>query len=102
MLGVTAVFLDDSVDTILLGVQLERGMPDADHHDLPYARGGEAPVENLRFVCRAHNARAERDYGRTFMRADERKCAVRSMISRRSESKFDPRGTQGWDEDGRE
>src|SRR5262249_37701102 len=46
----------------------ERGFLELHHHD-PFARGGEATVENLRLVCRAHNALfAERDYGRTFMR----------------------------------
>jgi hypothetical protein len=40
------------------------------HHDEPYARGGEATVENVRLVCRAHNALfAERDYGKAFMRS---------------------------------
>jgi 5-methylcytosine-specific restriction endonuclease McrA len=47
----------------------ERGFLELHHHDRPYARGGEATVENLRLVCSAHNALfAERDYGRQFMR----------------------------------
>jgi hypothetical protein len=39
------------------------------HHHEPFARGGEATVENLRLSCRAHNLfLAELDYGRGFMR----------------------------------
>jgi DNA mismatch repair ATPase MutL len=48
----------------------ERGFLELHHHELPYARGGEATIENLRLVCRAHNALfAERDFGRTWMRS---------------------------------
>jgi hypothetical protein len=46
-----------------------RGFLELHHHD-PYARGGEATVENLRLVCRSHNALfAEREFGRSFMRS---------------------------------
>jgi hypothetical protein len=39
------------------------------HHNVTFARGGAATVENLRLTCRAHNAfLAEQDYGRAFMR----------------------------------
>ena len=35
------------------------------HHERAFARGGSATVENLRLLCRAHNALfAERDFGR--------------------------------------
>ena len=35
------------------------------HHVVPYARGGEATVENIQLRCRAHNAHeAELAYGR--------------------------------------
>jgi hypothetical protein len=38
------------------------------HHDIPFAKGGPATVENLRLVCRAHNAWfAERDFGKPLM-----------------------------------
>src|SRR4051812_24072284 len=48
----------------------ERGFLELHHHDRPYARGGKATVENLRLVCRAHNALfAERDFGRAWMRS---------------------------------
>src|SRR3954466_10147068 len=48
----------------------ERGFLELHHHDRPYARGGKATVENLRLVCRAHNALfAERDFGRALMRS---------------------------------
>jgi hypothetical protein len=48
----------------------ERGFLELHHHDVPYARGGSATLENLRLVCRAHNALfAERDYGPRFMRS---------------------------------
>ncbi|MPY86910.1 MAG: hypothetical protein GEU99_03215 [Luteitalea sp.] len=34
------------------------------HHTVPFAVGGEASVENLRLLCRAHNAhQAKRDFG---------------------------------------
>ena len=48
----------------------ERGFLEFHHHDIPYAKGGEATADNIRLVCRAHNALlAERDFGRTFMRS---------------------------------
>jgi hypothetical protein len=48
----------------------ERGFLEFHHHDIPYAKGGEATAENIRLVCRVHNALfAERDFGRTFMRS---------------------------------
>jgi hypothetical protein len=48
----------------------ERGFLEFHHHDIPYAKGGAATIENIRLVCRAHNALlAERDFGRTFMRS---------------------------------
>ena len=38
------------------------------HHVAPYGRGGGHSVENLRLVCRVHNAHyAEKDYGRDVM-----------------------------------
>jgi hypothetical protein len=48
----------------------ERGFLELHHHDQPYARGGEATVENLRLVCRAHNGLfADHDFGKAFMRS---------------------------------
>jgi 5-methylcytosine-specific restriction endonuclease McrA len=42
------------------------------HHDHAYARGGRHDVDNIRLLCRAHNALlAERDFGRPFMRAKQ-------------------------------
>jgi hypothetical protein len=39
------------------------------HHHEPFARGGDASVDNLRLSCRAHNQfLAELDYGRCYMR----------------------------------
>jgi hypothetical protein len=39
------------------------------HNHEPFARGGEASVDNLRLSCRAHNQYlAELDYGRGYMR----------------------------------
>ena len=47
----------------------ERGFLEL-HHDIPYARGGKTTAENLRLVCRSHNALfAERDFGAGFMRS---------------------------------
>ena len=40
------------------------------HHEHAFALGGPTTVENLRLVCRAHNAfYAERDFGREHMRS---------------------------------
>jgi len=45
-----------------------RGLLEVHHHDTPYALGGAATVDNLRLMCRTHNAlHAERDFGRDFM-----------------------------------
>jgi hypothetical protein len=34
------------------------------HHDEPHGIGGEATVENIKLLCRAHNAfESERFYG---------------------------------------
>jgi hypothetical protein len=69
----------------------ERSFLELHHHEQPYARGGEATVENLRLTCRAHNALyAERDYGRTFMRSKRMNARDRSTNSSQNESKFDP------------
>lgn len=39
------------------------------HHEDPHAHGGPATVDNIRLLCRAHNAlMAERDFGRDFIR----------------------------------
>ena len=47
----------------------ERGFLER-HHSVPYARGGRATADNLKLVCRAHNALfAERDFGRSYMHA---------------------------------
>jgi len=40
------------------------------HHERAFALGGPPTVENLRLVCRAHNALfAERDFGREYVRS---------------------------------
>jgi hypothetical protein len=39
------------------------------HHITPFARGGEATLENICLMCRSHNSLiAERDYGREFVK----------------------------------
>lgn len=39
------------------------------HHEVPFARGGDHSPDNVRLLCRAHNAyRAELDYGREVIR----------------------------------
>jgi hypothetical protein len=64
----------------------QRGFLEFHHHDIPYAKGGEATVANIRLVCRVHNALfAERDFGRTFMRskllhARERTAQTRELV----------------------
>lgn len=46
-----------------------------DHHPVPFGRGGEHTPENLRLLCRAHNAwTAERDYGRAVIHAQARRA----------------------------
>ena len=56
-----------------------RGFLELHHHDVPFARGGEATVEHLRLVCRAHNALfAERDDGSAFVRS-KRDSAASSL-----------------------
>jgi hypothetical protein len=50
----------------------ERGFLEV-HHEMPYARGGTATPDNLRLVCRSHNALfADRDFGREFMLAKQK------------------------------
>jgi 5-methylcytosine-specific restriction endonuclease McrA len=40
------------------------------HHVVPFGRGGDHSVENLRLMCQSHNSyQAEVDYGRTFIEA---------------------------------
>jgi hypothetical protein len=59
-----------------------RGFLELHHHEVTYARGGEASVENLRLMCRCHNALlAERDYGARYM-----KWRASSAISDRTAS----------------
>ncbi|HET6331814.1 MAG TPA: HNH endonuclease signature motif containing protein [Polyangiales bacterium] len=51
------------------------------HHIIPFARGGEATLENICLMCRAHNALiAERDYNREFVK---RRIAVRGAAAPR-------------------
>jgi hypothetical protein len=39
-------------------------------HIVPFARRGEMTLDNLRLMCRAHNALlAERDYGRDYVKS---------------------------------
>ncbi|HET8937747.1 MAG TPA: hypothetical protein VFN67_30090 [Polyangiales bacterium] len=59
-----------------------RGFLEVHHHNTAFARGGEATVENLRLVCRAHNLFfAERDYGRGLMQSKMREAAARKQLS---------------------
>jgi hypothetical protein len=45
------------------------------HHDHPHALGGPPTVDNIRLLCRAHNALlAERDFGREKMARARRRC----------------------------
>jgi hypothetical protein len=60
-----------------------RGFLEVHHHEVTFARGGEATVENLRVTCRAHNSLwADRDYGRGFMQSKLREAAVRRSQAR--------------------
>jgi hypothetical protein len=83
---VRAVFARDAGRCTFVGDNDQRcnarGFLELHHHDLAYARGGEAGVENLRLMCRCHNALlAERDYGARYM-----KWRVSSAISDRTAS----------------
>jgi hypothetical protein len=52
------------------------------HHHTPFARGGDATVDNLRLSCRAHNQfLAELDYGRGYMRERISEAARSSRYS---------------------
>jgi hypothetical protein len=56
----------------------ERGFLQVHHHNTTFARGGDASVENLRIMCRAHNMHlARQDYGRQFMQNKLREAAAR-------------------------
>ena len=47
------------------------------HHDVPYAHAGLPTVENMKILCRSHNALfAERDFGRAFIEASVRRRRV--------------------------
>jgi len=47
----------------------ERGFLEL-HHRVPFARGGAATADNMKLLCRAHNAlQAERDFGAAFIRS---------------------------------
>ena len=49
----------------------ERGFLER-HHSVPYAKGGEATTDNMKMLCRAHNAlQAERDFGAAFIRSKQ-------------------------------
>jgi len=53
-------------------------------HVIPYARGGEATVDNIRLRCRAHNQdAAERAFGVEFMRR-KRAAAVEARVRTRA------------------
>jgi len=56
------------------------------HHVVPFARGGAMTLDNLRLMCRAHNALlAERDYGRDY---------VKSRIAKRQDQTVSDRTTE--------
>ena len=49
----------------------ERGFLER-HHCIPFARDGEATTDNIKLLCRAHNAlQAERDFGAAFIRSKQ-------------------------------
>jgi hypothetical protein len=57
------------------------------HHHEPFARGGEATVDNLRLSCRAHNQYlAELDYGRGYMREKVRDATAARGSHQRANS----------------
>jgi hypothetical protein len=62
-------------------------------HVVEFARGGEATVEGIRLLCRAHNQhRAERAFGAEFMRhkriaASEFRAAVRARAEKKAHAR---------------
>jgi hypothetical protein len=49
----------------------ERGFLER-HHSVPFAKGGQATTDNMKLLCRAHNAlQAERDFGAAFIRSKQ-------------------------------
>jgi hypothetical protein len=77
-----AVFLRDQGQCSFVGSNAkrccERGLLEL-HHVVPFARGGEASVENIRLVCRAHNSLlAEHDFGRAHVRSKRARGAERA------------------------
>ena len=76
------VFLRDQGQCSFVGSNAkrccERGLLEL-HHVVPFARGGEASVENIRLVCRAHNSLlAEQDFGRAHVRSKRARGAERA------------------------
>ena len=76
------VFLRDQGQCSFVGSNAkrccERGLLEL-HHVVPFARGGEASVENIRLVCRAHNSLlAEHDFGRAHVRSKRARGAERA------------------------
>ena len=59
------------------------------HHEDPYARGGPPTVQNLRLLCRVHNAlMAERDFGRDYIR--DKRTRVRAGTERSAQQRLGP------------
>jgi 5-methylcytosine-specific restriction endonuclease McrA len=55
------------------------------HHDIPFGRGGDHAVDNVRILCSGHNAyQAERDYGAGHMADCRRARPTRPSSGRRS------------------
>jgi 5-methylcytosine-specific restriction endonuclease McrA len=55
------------------------------HHVVPFARGGAMTRDNLKLMCRAHNALlAERDYGRDYMKSRVAKRQIKQEATEQS------------------
>ncbi|HEU5057854.1 MAG TPA: HNH endonuclease signature motif containing protein, partial [Kofleriaceae bacterium] len=55
------------------------------HHEVPFARGGDHSPDNVRLLCRTHNAfRAELDYGRELIlqKVEARRSTARRSVQR--------------------
>jgi len=61
------------------------------HHVKPFARGGEATIENIELRCAAHNQHeAARDYGRAFMAAKRSSARHQGVAAPESLPRFAP------------
>jgi 5-methylcytosine-specific restriction endonuclease McrA len=63
-------------------------------HRIPFARGGETTIANLRLLCRPHNLHeAERSYGTEHMRAQQATSRARAVQAKTAQAEARARAT---------